>query len=83
MEYCDDSPAKKSHKKRKKVNEPTKCIIHVVKIGTKECINRFLESKCTQKSPQNPLNLADCKSWYLYLRNQLKKTHYGLFQSIS
>ena len=64
MAYCDDSPAKKVTKK-KKVNEPTECIIHVVKIGTKECINRFLESKCTQKSPQNPLNLADCNSWYL------------------
>lgn len=55
----------KKSQKKKKVNEPTECIIHVVKIGTKECINRFLESKCTQKSPQNPLNLADCNSWYL------------------
>ena len=53
MAYCDDSPAKKVTKK-KKVNEPTECIIHVVKIGTKECINRFTSYSWKVRAPKKP-----------------------------
>ena len=44
----------KKSQKKKKVNEPTECIIHVVKIGTKECINRFTSYSWKVRAPKKP-----------------------------